>query len=234
MSEDENIEQKLTREANKSMNVYQRIHAVMSELDYIQKDKKQGLQFSYANHDKVTAKVREACIKQGLVLVPRIEFLGQDGNRTELIVHVRIVNIDAPEDFVEASGLGFGIDNQDKGPGKAYSYGYKYALLKAFALETGDDPDQDQGRDFDHRPAGKALAGPQNGGASKVVSTGTAKASVGSWTKVKALMDKAKTLDPTRGQEWLVNDMKAKGHATPEAQMAYLEAYIKAVEAVRA
>lgn len=32
----------------------------------------------------------------------------------------------------------------DKGPGKAISYAVKYAYLKAFALETGDDPDHDQ------------------------------------------------------------------------------------------
>jgi hypothetical protein len=39
---------------------------------------------------------------------------------------------------------GFGIDDQDKGPGKAISYAVKYAYLKALCLESGDDPDEDQ------------------------------------------------------------------------------------------
>lgn len=214
------------------LNVYQRIHKVMESLDYIQKEKKTGLQFSYASHDAVTAAVREACVIHGLVLIPNIQFLGQDGNRTMVEVNIRIQNIDDPEDFTSVNGLGFGIDTQDKGPGKAISYAYKYALLKGFALETGDDPDQDQGKEFDHKPAGKALAGPQNGGSIKKLPEGTQKPSVGPWSQVVALMGKAKTLDPTRGQDWLVEDMKKKGLESPDEQLKYLEDYIQRVMAV--
>ncbi|MBR3243048.1 MAG: ERF family protein, partial [Parasporobacterium sp.] len=37
---------------------------------------------------------------------------------------------------------GDGVDSQDKAPGKAMTYGDKYALLKAYKIITGDDPDQ--------------------------------------------------------------------------------------------
>jgi hypothetical protein len=49
--------------------------------------------------------------------------------------------------------FGYGVDAQDKGPGKAMSYGVKYALLKVLGLETGDDPDVVQDNRADYRPA---------------------------------------------------------------------------------
>ena len=58
-------------------------------------------------------------------------------------MQVAFVNVDKPEDRVEVEFFGYGIDPQDKGPGKAMSYAVKYALLKVFSLETGDDPERD-------------------------------------------------------------------------------------------
>lgn len=54
----------------------------------------------------------------------------------------RFVNIDKPEEFLEVTSFGDGIDSGDKGPGKAMTYADKYALMKAYKIVTGDDPDQ--------------------------------------------------------------------------------------------
>jgi hypothetical protein len=51
---------------------------------------------------------------------------------------------------MDVQTAGYGIDPQDKGPGKAISYSVKYALLKALGLESGDDPDNDQATE--HEP----------------------------------------------------------------------------------
>ena len=59
---------------------------------------------------------------------------------------VRFVNIDNPDDAFEIPSLGYGVGNDDKGPGKAVSYAVKYALLKALGLETGDDADLEEGK----------------------------------------------------------------------------------------
>lgn len=53
----------------------------------------------------------------------------------------RFVNVDMPSDFIEITTYGDGVDSQDKAPGKAMTYGDKYALLKAYKIQTGDDPD---------------------------------------------------------------------------------------------
>jgi hypothetical protein len=57
---------------------------------------------------------------------------------------VRFVNVDEPSEWIDVESFGYGLDDQDKGPGKAMSYAVKYALLKTLGLETGDDPDEDQ------------------------------------------------------------------------------------------
>lgn len=54
----------------------------------------------------------------------------------------RFINIEKPEEFIDVITYGDGIDSQDKAPGKAMTYSDKYALLKAYKMITGDDPDQ--------------------------------------------------------------------------------------------
>ena len=126
-----------------SPNVHQRLAKVMAEVDYIQKEKKQGMNYTIVSHDAVTAKVRPVLLKHGIVYYPVRCDHTHDGNRAECSLTVRFVNIDEPADFFDVPTFGYGIDPQDKGPGKAMSYAVKYALLKALGLETGDDPDHD-------------------------------------------------------------------------------------------
>lgn len=61
----------------------------------------------------------------------------------------RFVNMEKPEEFIEVIGYGDGIDTLDKAPGKAVTYADKYALMKAYKIETGDDPDQNSSDDLE-------------------------------------------------------------------------------------
>jgi hypothetical protein len=143
MTDFENQAQQEEQE-QKNMNIYQRMLAIMGELKYIQKeDKKVNNQYSFVGHDAVTARCHEMFVKHGVYCLPDVKEYRQDGNRTEVIIDMTFINIDQPEDKFVISTFGYGVDNQDKGPGKAVSYAYKYGLLKAFALETGDDPEKD-------------------------------------------------------------------------------------------
>ena len=126
------------------MNIYQRLAAAMADVTYIQKEKKQGMRYTIVSHDAVTAKVRPVLLKHGIVYHPVDLTVEQIGNRTQVCLSVRFVNVEDPSDAFVVPSLGYGIDDQDKGPGKAISYAVKYALLKALGLETGDDPDLDQ------------------------------------------------------------------------------------------
>lgn len=132
-------------------NIYQRLAEVMKAVSYVQKeDKKVNNQYTFVSHDAVTAKLRPALIDNGIMPIVTVKSSAQDGNRTEVTILVRFVNIDKPEEMVEVESFGYGIDPQDKGPGKAVSYAVKYAFLKTFCLETGDDPERDN---IPHQPA---------------------------------------------------------------------------------
>jgi hypothetical protein len=146
-----NVEDALT-ELDRKRNIAQRIAAVMGEVDYVQKEKKQGMNYSIVSHDAVTAKVRPLLHKHGIVYYPRALTVSQNGNRTEAVFTVRFENIDDRTDYIDVETFGYGVDPQDKGPGKAMSYGVKYALLKVLGLETGDDPDTVQDDRADYNP----------------------------------------------------------------------------------
>lgn len=135
-----------------SLNIHQRLLQVMGEVDYIVKEKKQGMQYSIVSHDAVTAAVRPHLVDAGVTYCPVSLSYVQQGNRTECHMITRFTNADEPTDFVDVHSLGFGVDGQDKGPGKAQSYAMKYALLKALGLETGEDADRDQGKEADFIP----------------------------------------------------------------------------------
>lgn len=126
------------------LTLLQRLNLVQQEVDYIQKDKKPGMKYSIVSHDAVTAKVRPLMVKHGVLYYPWAVEMEQSGNRTQMHMVVRFVSIDDAADFIDVHSAGYGIDEQDKGPGKAMSYAVKYALLKVLGLESGDDPDEDQ------------------------------------------------------------------------------------------
>ena len=130
------------------LNIHQRLNAVMKKVDYVQKDKPTGMKYSIVSHDKVTAKVRPELVEHGIHYYPCNMQYEQQGNRTQVQLDLRFVNIDDKTDYIDVACLGFGCDNQDKGPGKAVSYAVKYGLLKALGLETGDDADLDS---VDHK-----------------------------------------------------------------------------------
>jgi len=69
---------------------------------------------------------------------------------TRLKTTYRFVNIEKPEEFIDTTVFSVGMDSQDKGDGKAMTYADKYALMKAYKISTGDDPDQDGSVDTDY------------------------------------------------------------------------------------
>lgn len=126
-------------------NIHQRMLAVMSDIKYLQKTEKaaKGLPYKFISHDQVTGALHPSFVVHGIVCITDTLELTQDANRTVAKVLVSFVNADMPNDKVSVTFYGYGIDTQDKGPGKAISYATKMAYLKCFMLETGEDPERD-------------------------------------------------------------------------------------------
>jgi hypothetical protein len=127
-----------------TLNIYQRILGIMSEIDYIQKgsDKVNG-QYRFVSHDQVTAAIHPLLVKYRIIVIPTVEECIQENNRTRIKLAVVFRNVDKPDEAFAVYQYGYGVDNSDKGIGKAVSYAFKYACLKVFCLETGEDPDND-------------------------------------------------------------------------------------------
>lgn len=65
----------------------------------------------------------------------------------------RFVNVEKPDESIDTITFAEGIDSQDKGSGKAMTYADKYALMKAYKISTGDDPDQEASKEERYQPA---------------------------------------------------------------------------------
>lgn len=69
----------------------------------------------------------------------------------------RFVNCEKPEEYIETVTFAEGIDAQDKGSGKAMTYADKYALMKAYKISTGEDPDAEASEPTDYSPANEPI-----------------------------------------------------------------------------
>lgn len=140
------------------MNIYEKIHQVMQDIQYLQKDgfveTGNGKGYKAMTDEKVASTLRPALLKARLVILPvsmetartdediTDKFGNVKKNRvTDCSVTYRIFDIDNPSDYVDVVSSGTGVDTQDKGIGKAMTYARKYMLLNTFLIPTGNDTD---------------------------------------------------------------------------------------------
>ncbi len=71
---------------------------------------------------------------------------------TRIKTTYKFVNIDQPDESITMVTFAEGIDTQDKGSGKAMTYADKYALMKAYKISTGDDPDYNASEPDSYQP----------------------------------------------------------------------------------
>lgn len=101
-------------------------------------------------HDKVTAELRPLLVQAGIVYWPTCESVADvdTGARTQkgriimqhqAVYQVRFNAITHRDDAITIRVPAYADDFGDKGPGKGASYATKYALLKLFAIETGEE-----------------------------------------------------------------------------------------------
>lgn len=145
------------------MNIFQRMSAITAELQTVAKNLtvSAGKNNSYkavSERDIIDA-VKPIEVKNGVysyplyreileseILESETEYQGKATKKTTFFSRIkttyRFVNMDKPDEFIDMVTFAEGIDSGDKGSGKAMTYGDKYALMKAYKISTGDDPDQ--------------------------------------------------------------------------------------------
>ena len=144
-------------------NLYQRMAAITEELATVAKNLNvetgKGKSYKAVSERDIIDAVKPLEAKHGVysypagreVLESRLlesesTYNGNTTKKTTFFTRIRttyrFVNVDNPEDYIETTTFAEGIDTQDKGSGKAMTYADKYALMKAYKISTGDDPDQ--------------------------------------------------------------------------------------------
>ena len=143
----------------KNMNIYEKMQAVSEAVRSVEKNITVGggnSSYKAVADIDVLVKVKEAekefrllsiPVRQELVKTEIVKVIGQGGYEkityADIVkMTVRIVNIDKTDEYVEVESFGRGLDAGDKGFGKASTYARKYALLNAYKIATGEDPDQ--------------------------------------------------------------------------------------------
>lgn len=149
------------------MNIYEKMLNVTNEIKNVNKNLEVGVgksAYKAVGEADILKAVKELEYKYKIysypinrniidkdILQTRKEYNGQvtEGNQIFMRLEVvyRFVNIENPEEFVDIKTYGDGIDTQDKAPGKAMTYADKYALMKAYKIITGEDPDQNPSPD---------------------------------------------------------------------------------------
>ena len=150
MTQKQTETKKMTKDQT-TTNIYTKMHSVMANAGYVQKEKSKGMPYTFASHNAITEVVSKELQRVGLVILPFVKEHMHDGNQHKVVMAAKIVDIDTKEEIVVGDFPGIGNDNQDKGYGKAISYAYKYILQKLFMLDIGDDEEPDLGSPGDAR-----------------------------------------------------------------------------------
>lgn len=144
------------------LNIYQRLLRATSEIERVAKNLKVDVRRGKSYKAVAEADVLEAVkpieeafgiysypVKRTVIkdetYTTKSTYDGNESEKTSFFLRLevvyRFVNVDKPEEFIDITTYGDGVDTQDKAPGKAMTYADKYALLKAYKIQTGDDPD---------------------------------------------------------------------------------------------
>lgn len=139
-------------------NIFQRMSAITAEMQTVAKNLDvstgKGKGYKAVSERDIIDAVKPLEAKHGVYSYPvmretvdsqLLETENDYGKKTTFYTRIktvyRFVNIDKPEEFIDIESFSVGLDTQDKGDGKAMTYGDKYALMKAYKISTGDDPD---------------------------------------------------------------------------------------------
>lgn len=154
----------------KTMNIFQRMSAITTECEAVAKNltvgKGTNKEYKAVGEGDVLRAIKPLEVKYGVYSYPfkreviQSEYYTSKEGRSNQFMRVettyRFVNTDRPEEYIDIITYGDGVDSQDKAPGKAMTYGDKYALLKAYKIETGDDPDANPSGDLGSKQSSSA------------------------------------------------------------------------------
>lgn len=124
----------------------ERVLGVMQDVTGVEKDGyNKHHKYAFSSAAGVQRAIRRAMIKHGL-WIENCHFSAEGFTGKAAAVRCTLTITDG-ESSIKSDGLGAGSDSLDKAPMKAHTAAYKYALLSAFCVPMGDDPEADDEAD---------------------------------------------------------------------------------------
>ena len=128
----------------KPMSLVEKLHLITHSHENIQQGKTNGVPYKITSWNEVNDKVKKKLKEMKVFILPRFLEHTKEGNLTLVKMNAEIINVDMPEDRISIGDYtGHGIDQSDKGFGKACSYAYKYLLMKLFMTSIGTEEDSE-------------------------------------------------------------------------------------------
>lgn len=152
------------------MNIFEKMAKATAEIETVAKNLKVGIgatSYKAVGEADILTAVKPIEEKYGIYSYPikrelvesnvyttTQEYKGETKEKLTVFMRLkttyRFVNTEKPEEHLDIESFADGVDTQDKAPGKAMTYADKYALMKAYKIRTGEDPDQYASQDL-HR-----------------------------------------------------------------------------------
>lgn len=144
------------------MNIYEKMAKATAEIETVAKNLNVGIgatSYKAVGEADILTAVKPIEEKYGIYSYPlkrelvesnayttTTEYKGETKEKLTIFMRIkttyRFVNTEKPDEYMDTETFADGVDTQDKAPGKAMTYADKYALMKAYKIRTGDDPDQ--------------------------------------------------------------------------------------------
>lgn len=121
----------------------QKLFMITHELKSITQEKPKGISYKVTSWNEVNNIVKDVLSKYHVLIIPKVLDHEKNGNLTVVTINADIVDISTNEKIVVGNYVGYGVDQSDKGVGKAISYAYKYLLMKLFMMDIGTDEDSE-------------------------------------------------------------------------------------------
>lgn len=135
--------------------VLKALHQMMQKIEGVNKEKRQQLNYEIVSYDHLLDVIRDQALEHGLNLIPskctHVNAMPYEVQRAKGPVHLNCDSFvfdfrlyHTSGEFLDVSVPSVGIDEADKGPGKAMTYAAKSAWLQVLMLKRGKDYEVDE------------------------------------------------------------------------------------------
>ena len=123
--------------------LYKKLLLITHNVKSIKQDRTKGVPYKITSWNAVHDAIKHELIINHILIIPHISEHTKEGNLTTIKLYAEIIDTESGQKIQVGDYVGYGVDQSDKGCGKATTYAYKYLLMKLFMMEVGEDEDSE-------------------------------------------------------------------------------------------